>query len=168
MLNKKVLEALNAQINKEYWSAYFYLSMSANFAHKGLEGFATWFEIQFKEEQLHAELFVKYILSRNEKIELKPIGEVRQNWDTLLEAFEDTLVHEQKVTENINELYALAGKEKDYATQSFLKTFIDEQIEEEETVQLLIDKLKLIGDNGLGIYMLDKEVAARKTATTTV
>ncbi|MGL5786246.1 MAG: ferritin [Bacteroidales bacterium] len=163
MLNKKMVDALNAQINKEYWSAYFYLSMSANFAHKGLEGFASWFEMQFKEEQLHAEMFVKYILSRNEKIELKPIAEVRQSWDTLLDAFEDTLKHEQAVTLSINELYSLAGKEKDYATQSFLKTFIDEQIEEEETVQLLIDKLKLIGDNGLGIYMLDKEVATRKT-----
>ncbi|MGL5919985.1 MAG: ferritin, partial [Bacteroidales bacterium] len=106
--------------------------------------------------------------SRNGKIELKPIGEVRQEWNTLLEAFEDTLAHEQKVTENINELYALAGKEKDYATQSFLKTFIDEQLEEEETAQLLIDKLKLIGDNGLGIYMLDKEVASRKTTPVTV
>lgn len=162
MLNPKMLEALNTQINKEYWSAYFYLSMSANFAHKGLEGFASWFEMQFKEEQLHAELFVKHIVSRNGKIDLKPIDGVRQDWDTLLEAFEDTLLHEQKVTENINQLFALAVKEKDYATQSFLKRFIDEQIEEEETVQLLIDKLKLIGDNGLGIYLLDKEVATRK------
>ncbi len=163
MLNQKMLEALNTQINKEYWSAYFYLSMSANFAHKGLEGFASWFEMQFKEEQLHAEMFVKYIVSRNGKIELKPIDGVRQDWDTLLDAFEDTLSHEQKVTASINELYTLAGKEKDYATQSFLKRFIDEQIEEEENAQLLIDKLKLIGDNGLGIYLLDKEVATRKT-----
>ena len=161
MLSKKLEAALNAQINAEFWSAYLYLSMSANFAAKGNPGFANWFEIQFKEEQDHALIFSKYILSRGGNVTLAPIAKVETQWDSPLAAFEDTLKHEQEVTKMINDLYALATAENDYATQSMLKWFVDEQVEEEETAQTLIDGLKMIKDNGFGIYMMDKELSAR-------
>ena len=161
MISKKIEEALNAQINAEFWSAYLYLSMSTNFAVKGNPGFANWFNIQFKEEQDHAQIFIKYLLSRGGKVTLAPIAEVKTEWATPLDAYRDTLEHEKKVTALINDLYALALSENDYATQSMLKWFIDEQVEEEETAQGLIDSLSMIKDNGFGIYMLDKELSAR-------
>ncbi len=161
MLSKKLEEALNAQINAEFWSAYLYLSMSADFASKGLPGFANWMEIQFKEEQDHAMKFLNYILSRGGKVELKPIAKVEKSWKSPLAAFKSTLEHEQVVTKLINDLYALATEEKDYATQSMLKWFIDEQVEEEENAQAIIDTLTLLDGNGYGIYQLDKELAAR-------
>ena len=161
MLSKKLEEALNAQINAEFWSAYLYLSMSADFASKGLPGFANWMEIQFKEEQDHAMKFLNFILSRGGKPELKPIAKVEKTWKTPLAAFKSTLEHELVVTKLINDLYALATEEKDYATQSMLKWFIDEQVEEEENAQALIDTLTLLDGNGYGIYQLDKELALR-------
>ena len=135
--------------------------MSANFAVKGNPGFANWFNIQFKEEQDHAQIFIKYLLSRGGKVVLSPIEAVKTEWESPLDAYKDTLEHEKKVTSMINNLYALASAENDYATQSMLKWFIDEQVEEEETAQGLIDSLTMIKDNGFGIYMLDKELSAR-------
>jgi len=161
MLSKRMEEALNAQINAELWSAYLYLSMSVNFAATGKPGFANWMNIQFKEEQDHALKILNYMISRGGRPVLTPIAEVKSEWETPLEAFEDTLCHEEKVTSMINDLYALATEEKDYATQSMLKWFIDEQVEEEETALGIIDALKMIKDNGFGLYTLDKELAAR-------
>ncbi|MBP1631221.1 MAG: ftnA [Bacteroidetes bacterium] len=161
MLSKKLEEALNAQINAELWSAYLYLAMSADFASKGMPGFANWMNIQFQEEQAHALKFLNYVISRGGKPELRPIEKVQTEWASPLEAFKDTLEHEHTVTSLINNLNALAGEEKDYATQSFMKWFIDEQVEEEENDQAIIDALKMIGDNGFGLYQLDKELATR-------
>lgn len=161
MLNKKVEEALNAQINAEMWSAYLYLSMAAYCHAEGQPGMAKWFEIQFQEEQDHAKIFFNYVNSRNGRVELKPIAEVPTQWESVLDVFESTLKHEQKVTEMINNLCALATEHNDFATQSMLKWFIDEQVEEEETAQTIIDNIKMIKDNGYGIYMLDKELGAR-------
>jgi len=161
MLSKKLEEAINAQINTEFWSAFLYLSMSADFAAKGLPGFANWMEIQFKEEQDHAMKFLNYMLSRGAHPELRPLDKIQKTWKTPLEAYKDTLAHEQIITKLINDLYALATEEKDYATQSMLKWFIDEQVEEEENVHAIMDTLALIGDNGYGVYQLDKELATR-------
>ena len=161
MLNKKLEEALNAQINAEFWSAYLYLSMSSDMSDKGMAGVANWCAIQFKEEQDHAMKFFNYVISRGGKVTLKPIEKVDTEWKSPLAAFEQTLQHEEKVTSLINDLYALAEQEKDYATQSMLKWFIDEQVEEEENAKAIIDTLKLIGDNGYGLYQLDKELATR-------
>lgn len=161
MLNKRIEEALNAQINAEMWSAYLYLSM-ASYCHSiGQPGMASWFEVQFKEEQDHAKIFFNYVNSRNGRVTLKPIDAVPTEWDGILNVFESTLEHEQKVTSLINNLYALTHEENDFATQSMLKWFIDEQIEEEENVQTIIDNLKMIKDNGYGVYMLDKELGSR-------
>lgn len=161
MLNQKIEEALNAQINAEMWSAYLYLSMAAYCHSQGNPGMGKWFEVQFQEEQDHAKIFFNYVISRGGNVVLKPIEAVPTTWNSVLEVFESTLEHEQKVTALINNLFAITAVENDYATQSMLKWFIDEQVEEEETAQNIIDNLKMIKDNGYGLYMLDKELGAR-------
>ncbi|PKP01980.1 MAG: ferritin [Bacteroidetes bacterium HGW-Bacteroidetes-6] len=161
MLNKKIEDAINYQINAELWSAYLYLSMSLDCASKGLQGAANWFEIQYQEEQAHAMKFKNYIIARGGRVVLQPIQEVQTEWNTLLDIFKDTLAHEQKVTALLNNLYKIALEETDVATQSMLKWFIDEQVEEEENATSMIDALKMIGDNGYGLYMLDKELSTR-------
>ncbi len=165
MLNSKIEAAINAQINAEMWSAYHYLSMSAWCAKEGKPGMANWFEIQFREEQDHARIFFNYVLQRGGKVTLAPIDAVPTEWKSALDVFESTLAHEQKVTSLINDIFALTLSENDYATQSMLKWFIDEQVEEEENAQNLIDQLRMIGDNGYGLYALDKELAARVYST---
>ena len=161
MISPKIQDALNAHINAEFWSAYLYLSMGMHFEAEGHAGIANWFRIQFKEEQAHAEIFINYLLSRGGRVELKAIDAVPTSWESPLAAYLDTLAHEEKVTSLINNLYALAESEHDYATRGKLDWFIAEQVEEEETAQGLIDRLKLIGDNGLALYMLDQELATR-------
>lgn len=168
MLNEKMEKALNEQINAEMWSAYLYLSM-ANYCHsKGFSGAANWFEIQFKEEQDHAMRFKNYIQARGGRVILAPIAEVKTEWNSLLEVYQDTLEHERKVTSLINNIYSLTIEIADAATQNMLNWFVNEQVEEEDTAQKLIDALTFIGDNGYGLYMFDKELAARTyTAPTT-
>ncbi|MCD8393430.1 MAG: ferritin [Bacteroidales bacterium] len=161
MLSKDLEKALNEQINAELWSAYLYLSMGMDMESKGLGGIANWFKVQFKEEQAHAEIFMNYVNSRGGRVILAPIAAVDTEWPSILAAFEATLAHEKKVTAMINNLYAMAEAEKDYATRSMLTWFVDEQIEEEETAQGYIDKFKLIGNDGMGIYMLDQELGSR-------
>lgn len=161
MLSKKLESALNAQVNAEFWSAYLYLSMSAHFAQEGKPGFANWFKIQFQEEQDHAQKIMSYVIERGGKIALTPITEVAQSWTSPLAAFQDTLKHEKEVTAMINNLVKLAKEEDDYATESMLKWFVDEQVEEESTATGFIDALEMIKDNGFGIYTLDKELGLR-------
>ncbi len=161
MLNNKINDAINAQINAELWSAYLYLSMAMQLEDAGHAGFANWFRIQFKEEQAHAEIFMNYVVSRSGRVVLKAIDAVPTEWKCPLCVFEDTLAHERKVTALINDLYALAEAEHDYATRGMLDWFVNEQVEEEETAKNMIDRLKLIGDNGFGLYMMDQELGAR-------
>lgn len=165
MLTNKVQDAINAQINAELWSAYLYLSMSMHFAAEGYSGIANWFAIQFKEEQDHATIFMNYVNSRDGRVTLKPIEGVDTEWPSPLAAFQATLEHERKVTAMINNINAIAIEEKDYATQNMLQWFINEQVEEEQTARDYIDALKKIGDNGYGLYMFDKELAARTYST---
>lgn len=161
MLSKQIENALNEQINAELWSAYLYLSMSMDFQAKGFVGIANWYFVQFQEEQDHARIFMNYINSRDGKVVLAPIAGVKAEWNNPLDAFNDTLEHEKKVTGLINNLNRLAVEENDYATQQALQWFISEQVEEEDNARGYIDALKKIGDNGYGIYMFDKELAAR-------
>lgn len=161
MLSEKMENALNEQINAELWSAYLYLSMAMQFENSGMSGVANWFKIQFKEEQAHAEIFMNYINQRGGRVILKPIAAVDTEWASPLEAFKATLAHERKVTAMINNLYAIAESEHDYATRDRLTWFVSEQVEEEETAQQLIDKFTLIGNDGMGLYMLNQELAAR-------
>ena len=161
MLNPKVEAALNAQINAELWSAYLYLSMAAYAHANGNPGMGNWFEVQFQEEQDHAKIMFNYIIQRGGRVDLKPIEAVPTTWESPLAVFEATLAHEQKVTSLINNLFALTTAENDYATQSMLKWFIDEQVEEEQNVIEILDQLKLIGDKGQGVFMLNKELSTR-------
>lgn len=161
MISPKIQDAINAQINAELWSGYLYLSMAMNFEAQGRTGVANWFRIQFKEEQAHAEIFINYLNQRGGRVLLAPIAAVDTEWETPLAAFEATLAHEQKVTSLINDLFALAEEEKDYATRDRLTWFVSEQVEEEDNARQLIDKYRLVGDNGMGQYMLDQELAGR-------
>ncbi len=164
-MEKTVEKVINEQINAEFWSAYLYLSMSMHFANAGYAGIANWFAVQFKEEQDHATIFMNYVNSRGGKVELAPIAAVDTSWESPLAAFEATLAHEKKVTAMINNIYAVADKAADIATKSMLTWFVDEQVEEEETARGFIDALRMIGDNGYGLYMFDKELAARAYST---
>ena len=161
MLSQQLHEALNAQINAEMWSAYLYLSMSVDAEAKGLKGVANWFYVQFQEEQDHARILMNYILSRDEKVTLLPIEEVRTEWASPLEMFQDTLTHEKKVTAMINNLAAIAAEDKDFASSNMLVWFVDEQVEEEESARGMITACEAVEGNKFGLYMLDKELAAR-------
>lgn len=161
MLSKLLEKEINEQITFEFWSAHLYLSMSAHFADQGLAGFAHWMYVQYQEETTHAIKFFNYVIERGGKVQVQPIKEVTTSWESPLGVFEDTLDHEQKVTVRINHLADVAVAEKDHATQSMLRWFIDEQVEEEANVKSIVDTLKLVKDNGYAIYSLDKELATR-------
>jgi ferritin len=167
MLSTKMTDALNAQINREMYSGYLYMAMSAQAEDMGLKGFAKWFMVQYHEEMMHAMKMYEYVQSQNERVALAAIDAPPASWDTVLSMFEDTLAHEQKVTAWINELMDIAIAEKDHATQIFLQWYVTEQIEEEGNDQEIIDKLKMIQGNPQGLYMLDKEMGARQTGVVT-
>jgi len=166
MLTKKMTAALNGHLNLELYSAQLYLSMSSYAAFIGLKGAATWFNVQYQEEMAHFMKFYGYINSRGEHVELGPMKKVPSSFASLLDMFGKTLVHEQMITRCINELTDLAIGEKDHATRIFLQWFVTEQIEEEENDREIIAKLKLIGDNGQGLLMLDNELGGRVFAPT--
>jgi ferritin len=161
MIKEKMLNALNEQINAEQYSSLLYLSMSAWFSNHGLPGFANWMYIQFQEEMTHANKFFNYVNERGGKVELKAIAQMPTEFDGVIDIFEKTQVHEQLVTSLINKLVDIAIEERDHAAQSFLKWFVDEQVEEEANVQEILDTLKLINGQGNGIFMLDREMRQR-------
>ena len=161
MLSKKLHDALNEQINAELWSAYLYLSMSMDAEAKGLKGVANWFFVQFQEEQDHARILMNYINSRDAKVELKPIAEVRTEWTSPLDMFKDTLEHEKVVTSMINNLASIAAEDKDFASANMLVWFVDEQVEEEESARDMITACEAVEGNKFWLYTLDKELAAR-------
>lgn len=161
MFTKKVEEEYNKQVNAEMWSAYLYLSMSSYFQNMGLAGFANWMRIQYQEETFHALKFFDYIIERGGNAILKPIAEVPVKWDNALQVFEETLKHEQHVTSLINHLMDVAIEEKDHASVSMLKWFVDEQVEEEANVNQILDQLRLVDGKGNGLFMLDRELKTR-------
>ena len=161
MLSQKLHDAINAQINAELWSAYLYLSMSMDAEAKGYKGVANWFFVQWQEEQDHARIFMNYLNSRDCKVELKPIEAVDTTWGSVLEMFQETLKHEKVVTGLINNLAAIAAEDRDFASSNMLVWFIDEQVEEEESARDMIAALEAVDGNKYGLYMLDKEQAAR-------
>lgn len=161
MFSTTLHEAMNKQVNAELWSAYLYLAMSLDAEAKGHKGVANWFYVQFQEEQAHARIFMNYINSRDAKVELAPIAEVPTSWNSVLDMFKDTLAHEKKVTALINNLAAIANEDRDYASINRLNWFIDEQVEEEESAREMIANVEAVEGNKYGMYMLDKELAAR-------
>jgi len=162
MLSKKMTDALNGQINKEMYSAYLYLSMSAWAENKGFKGFANWFRVQYQEETVHAMKIYHYLQEQGAAVVLDAIEKPPSEFKTLLGAFEETLKHEQFITKSIHELVDLAISEKDHATSIFLQWFVTEQVEEEANDNEIIGKLQLIGDKGHGLFMVDRELGARK------
>ena len=161
MLSSNLYNAINEQINAEMWSAYLYLSMSMDCQAKGYNGIANWFYVQFQEEQAHARIFMNYLNSVDAKVELLPIAEVRTSWDSVLDMFEQTLEHEKKVTAMINNIAAIANADKDYAAINRINWFVDEQVEEEESAREMITTFEAVEGNKYGMYMIDKELAAR-------
>ena len=161
MISKIMEKALNEQINKEMYSAYLYLSMSSHTTHIGLDGFANWFMVQYKEEMEHAMRIYNYLNDQGSKVHLKKIDEPPTTFKDPMDMFKKTLEHEQFITKSINDLMDLAVKEKDHATQIFLQWFVTEQIEEEANDNEIIGKLELIGGKGDGMFMIDKELGQR-------
>lgn len=161
-IGDKIANAINEQINAEYTSSYLYLAMSCYWEQQGRTGASNWFYIQYKEEQIHAEMLIKYLLDRNGTVKLNTITSSKQEWQSLADTFADTLAHEQKMTQRIYELYNLAEVEKDYATREMLNKLIVEQVEEEHIVTDIIDNLTLVGNDGTGILQIDHDLATRK------
>ncbi|HBO42952.1 MAG TPA: ferritin [Planctomycetaceae bacterium] len=164
MLSTKMHEALNAQINAEYYSSYLYLSMAAHCQALNLTGFANWLRVQADEELIHALKFYDFILERGGRVTLGPIEAPASEWESPLAIFEATLAHEQYVTDRINKLVDLAIAESDHATNSFLQWFVNEQVEEEASAEAVLQKLKLVAGAPGGLFMLDQEMAQRPAA----
>jgi len=161
MLNKKMEEALNEQVNAELYSAYMYLSMESYFKSLNLNGFANWMRAQTQEEVTHAMKIYDFINERGGRVTLKAVEGPPTKWDSPLAVFEAVYAHEQKVTRLINNLVDLAIKEKDHATNSFLQWFVNEQVEEESSADEVVQQLKMIENAPGGMFMLDRELGQR-------
>ena len=161
MIKQILQDAINEQINKEIFSAYYYLSMVAYLESEDLPGFAQFFRIQVEEEKFHAMKLFDYVNERGGKVILKGINNPKTDFESPLQVFELAYKHEQYVTELINNLMDITIKENDHALRSFLQWFIDEQVEEEATMSKYVNQLKRINRNGQGLVMLDRELAQR-------
>jgi ferritin len=161
MIKENIQKAINEQINKEFYSAYLYLSMAEYFESRNLKGMAKWLFVQYREEISHAEKFINHINERSGNVELSHIEKPTALWNSALEAFDDAYKHEVFISESINKIAQLARTENDFATEDFLSWFVKEQVEEEEQTLDIVLKLKLIGEAGQALYMLDKELGQR-------
>ncbi|MDD7050128.1 MAG: ferritin [Lachnospiraceae bacterium] len=161
MLDKKVVELLNQQVNKEFYSAYLYLDFSNYYYDHGLEGFGSWFKIQAQEERDHAMLFIQYLQNNGEQIELNTINKPEIDKTSPKTVLAETLKHEQYVTGLIHQLYDAAQTVKDFRTTQFLDWFVKEQGEEENTAENLMKRYELFGDDPKSLYMLDNELGSR-------
>jgi ferritin len=161
MINARLEEVINKQINAELYSAYLYLSMAAYFESVNLPGFANWMRVQFEEEQFHGLKFFNYLISRGGRVKLDAIEVPKFEWKSAIEVFEETLEHEKHVTALLNNIAEVAEEEKDRATRNLMVWFIDEQVEEEGNAEKIINELKMIGGEGHGMLMLDREFATR-------
>jgi ferritin len=160
-INKKMQDAINEQINAELFSAYMYLSMSGWFESINLPGFAHWMKVQWQEEIGHADKFFKYLYERGGQAALKAIAQPPTQWKSPLDVFEATLAHERKVTGLIDNIVALARKEKDNATEILLQWYVTEQVEEEKNADQIVQQLKMIKDSTGGLFMLDHHLGKR-------
>ncbi|MBQ6835344.1 MAG: ferritin [Lachnospiraceae bacterium] len=161
MMNAKVRELLNQQINKEFFSAYLYLDFSNYFERAGLDGFANWYKIQAQEERDHAMLFYTYLQNESQMVTLEAIAKPDQVFESHLDVLKAGLAHEEYVTALINDIYAAAYEVKDFRTMQFLDWFVKEQGEEETNANNLITKMELFGSDPKSLYMLNQELAAR-------
>ncbi len=161
MFSQTLQDALNEQIKNEFYSAYMYLAMSSWFEDKALPGFAKWMRVQYQEELTHGLKIFDFIIDRDARALVHGFNAPPTEWKSSLDAFESSYAHEQKVTAMINNLYALAVKENDYPTIVLLQWFINEQVEEEKSVKLIVDQLRMAGDSATALLLLDRELGAR-------
>jgi ferritin len=161
MLDKRMQDALNGQVNWEFYSGYLYLSMASKFADLGMSGGQNWMTVQYQEELAHARIMFSYVLTRGGRVLLDAIPRPETDWKDGLAMFEEALAHEEGVTARIHELASLALELKDHATYNFLQWFIAEQVEEEESAMDMVQKFKMAGEHPAGLYQLDKELATR-------
>lgn len=164
MLSKQIKDSLDEQIKNEYFSSYTYLSMAAYCESINMQGFANWMRKQSEEELTHAMRLFDYVTDRDERVDLKAITKPASKFKNLKEMFQMVLDHEREVTGMINNLYEQAINENDHATAVELQWFISEQVEEEKTANEILDKLKLAGDSGSALLILDTQLAGRSTA----
>jgi len=162
MLSKTLETAINDQIKHELYSAYLYLSMSAYLEANNMPGSARWMRLQSEEETSHAMKLFDYMYDRGNRVVLQAIDQPPSEFGSVLDIFEKALEHEQKVTSLINSIYELAVKENDYPTQVELQWFITEQVEEEKSAGDIVDQLKMVGDHGPSMLMLDRALGARE------
>ena len=161
MIDGRTQEALNKHANAEFYSSYLYLSMSAYFQSINLIGFAHWMRVQAREELAHAMKFYDHVIERGGRVSLQAVAAPTAQWDSPLAAFEDAYRHEQKVTGLINQLVDEAVQSKDHATNAFLQWFVSEQVEEEASVDAIVQKLKLVGGAPGGLFMIDHHLGER-------
>lgn len=162
MLSEKIISMTNNQIKKEFESAYLYLQIANYYESKGLNGFANWFKIQSTEEESHAMKFYQYLHDNEADVVLQSIDFPKKNYSDFEEPLEDSLIHEQEITEDINKIFGQAMSENDYRTKNFLEWFVQEQLEEEVTANALLDKIQLFGKTPGSLYLLDRELGKRK------
>ena len=160
-LDKKMQDALNEQINAEMYSAYLYLSMGSWFEDRNLKGFANWFRCQYLEENMHAMKMYNFVNERGGRVVLQSIAGPETDWNTFADVYEQVVEHEAHVTSLINNLVYLSRELRDYATESFLMWYVDEQVEEEATADELLSRLKLIKEDTNALYMMDKDLQIR-------
>ena len=158
MMDNKLLDGLNKQINKEIYSAYLYFAMSIYFTEINMEGFAKVIKEQAKEELTHAKKIRNYLVARNEKVNLYPVEAPDSNWINPLDAIKNALSHEQIVTKSINELFEFSREIKDYATEVFLHWFITEQVEEEDKFRTLFEKIENVENYDCEIMHIDRNL----------
>jgi ferritin len=161
MISKKLEDAINYQINRELFSEYYYLSMASYFSSVGLSGFENFFLVQVEEERFHAMKMYKFLNEKGGKVTLQAIEEPKTEFKSPLEVFELAYTHEKLVSKLINELMDLAIIENDHAAKNHLNWFVDEQVEEEDSMDTIVNKLKLIDGEGYGLLMLDKDLGQR-------
>ncbi|MBO6574526.1 MAG: ferritin [Rhodothermales bacterium] len=161
-MKQKVVEAVNRQIREEFQSSYIYLAMSARFEALKLPGAAAWMRNQAREEVMHAMKFFDFLIRRGENPVLEGLEAPTVSFDNILDAFEQSLAHEQHITKCIHDLYEVAQAERDYPLQTLLHWFIDEQVEEEENAEGIIDSIRLAGQAGEALFMIDRELGLRE------
>lgn len=161
MISQKMQDALNGQVNAEFYSAHLYLAMAAYFESIDLPGAASWMRVQFQEEQAHALKIVDYVIERDGQAAIKGFDDPPTQWDSVLDAFQTAYAHEQHVTALINGLVDVARAESDHAAEIFLQWFVNEQVEEEASVKAIIQQLKMIQGSGDGMFLIDRELTAR-------
>ena len=157
----QLLRAMNNQVTNEFQAAYVYMQLAYEMDRLALVGMRDWFKNQAAEERIHAEKFATHILDRDERIELHDVEIGRLEINSALEAFEAALEHERKVSAEIREIARISDEEKDYDSRTLVNWFLNEQIEEESTVGEIIDRLKIIGEDGAGVLRLDAELGSR-------